>query len=73
MARIDLIAKQITIAMAALEAAFSLLDIDEEEKPRVVSARCSHEGREFYAMGRWVCPECGLKGEVNGDLRTDQR
>jgi ribosomal protein L37AE/L43A len=60
MIRPDLIGKQIAAAMAALEAAYSLLEI--EEQPADPEA-CPHEAKEYLSMGHWRCEDCGRKGE----------
>ena len=57
--RPDLVAKQLTAAMAAIEAAFSLLEI-EEEQPKTED--CPHELKQYVSMGRWVCEDCGENG-----------
>ena len=60
MIRPDLIGKQIAAAMAALEAAYSLLEIEEQPPDR---AKCHHGAKEYSSMGHWSCEDCGMKGE----------
>lgn len=64
MTKKELAAVHLRAAMASIEAAWAVLELDPaDEHPGADPETCEHaeDSREYVAMGQWTCKDCGHK------------